>query len=259
MTPNNALLRQLSLESQKLMLAELRSHITKRDREKKIFDLYPAAGPLRRELYPKHLEFFAAGATHDERAFVGGNRTGKSFCVCYEGVCHLIGWYPDWWLGRRFKEPIVGWAAGEDVKAVRESLQPTLLGPAEDRGTVLIPAASLVRAPARGGVPDAVDFIEVKYKDSKSETSRLVIKSYDQGRKGFQASGIKLMIFDEEPPLAIYTEGLTRTLSTVPGERNGVVLCAFTPLKGVSETVLQFLPGGAFPATEELRRAAWNW
>jgi len=126
-----------------------------------------------------------------------------------EGVCHLIGWYPDWWPGRRFKEPIVGWAAGEDVKAVRESLQPTFLGPAEDRGTGLIPAASLVRHPARGGVPDAVDFIEVKYKDSNSETSRLVIKSYDQGRESFQASGIKLMIFDEEPPLAIYPPAST--------------------------------------------------
>jgi phage terminase large subunit-like protein len=145
------------------------------------------------------------------------------------------------------------------VKAVCESLQPTLLGPAERRGTGLIPARALVRYRTRGGVPDAIDFVEMRYRDSRSEFSRLVIKSYDQGRESFQASGIKPLIFDEEPPLSIYTEGLTRTLSTVPGERNGIVRCAFTPLKGVSETVLQFLPGGAFPATEELQRQAWGW
>ena len=42
--------------------------------------------------------------------------------------------------------------------------------------------------------------------------------------------------------LAVYTEALTRTLSTNPGERNGVVMCAFTPLKGISSTVSSTLP-----------------
>jgi hypothetical protein len=52
------------------------------DAENRLLLVYPDDGPLRRELYPKHAEFFAAGAAHDERAFIGGNRTGKSFCVC---------------------------------------------------------------------------------------------------------------------------------------------------------------------------------
>ena len=104
---------------------------------------------------------------------------------------------------------------------------------------------------------DAVDFVEIKH--ASGGMSRLVFKSYDQGRESFQASKVDVGLMDEEPPLHIYTEMLTRTLSTVPGEPNGLVLCAFTPLKGISETVLRFLPGGAYPATEELRMKAWGW
>ncbi|HXA85753.1 MAG TPA: terminase family protein [Candidatus Dormibacteraeota bacterium] len=188
---------------------------------------------------------------------MGGNRTGKSFCICYEGACHLTGIYPKWWDGFEFTRPIVAWAAGEDVKAVRESLQPTLMGPAEARGTGLIPAANILRAPSRSGVPDALDFVEIKHRTGGM--SRLLFKAYEQGRESFQASAVDLALLDEEPPLPIYTEMLTRTLSTVPGQPNGLVLCAFTPLKGISATVLQFLPGGAYPATEELRKMAWGW
>lgn len=224
---------------------------------RKLYALYPNDGPLRRELYGKHLEFFIAGATHDERAFLAGNRTGKSFCVGYEATLHMIGWYPDWWAGRRFDRPVTVWVGGEDTKAVRESLQPTLLGPEEARGTGLIPAANIERAPARSGVPDAIDFVQVKH--VSGGLSRLVFKSYDQGRESWQASSVDVVVMDEEPPLAIYTEALTRTMSTVPGRPNGIVMCAFTPLKGISDTVLQFLPGGAYPETEELRMKAWGW
>ena len=169
----------------------------------------------------------------------------------------MIGWYPDWWAGHRFNRPIVCWAAGEDGKAVRESLQPTLMGPPEAQGTGLVPAETIVRATARGGVPDAIDSAEIRH--SSGGVSRLVFKAYEQGRESFQAAKIDIGLCDEEPPLAIYTELLTRTMSTVPGEPNGHVLCAFTPLRGVSQTVLRFLPGGAYPATLELRKQAWGF
>ena len=48
-------------------------------------------------------------------------------------------------------------------------------------------------------------------------------------------------------------------MSTRPDEENGTLMSAFTPLKGISEVVLQFLPGGAYPETEELRKEAWGW
>jgi len=207
----------------------------------RLYRLFPDHGPLRRDLYPKHLDFFAAGAHHTERAFIAGNRIGKTFAGCYELTCHLIGWYPHWWQGRRFHRPVTAWAAGEDTKAVRESLQETLLGRQGALGTGLIPGDMIDNATARGGVPEAVDAVSVR---TAAGMSRLVLKTYDQGRESFQASAVDVVLFDEEPPMAIYTEGLTRTLSTVPGERSGIVMCTFTPLKGLSGVVLSFMPGG---------------
>jgi phage terminase large subunit-like protein len=208
----------------------------------KLYGLYPDEGPLRRELYGKHLKHFAAGLRHNERALVGGNRSGKTLACSYEHTLHLIGWYPAWWDGFRFSRPIVGWAAGEDTKAVRESLQTTFLGPPGALGSGLIPRDRIERVVARGGVPDAVDAVQVRH--SSGATSRLVFKSYEMGRENFQAAKVDVMQFDEEPPQAIYTEGMTRTMSTVPDEPNGLVICGFTPLRGLSGVVLSFMPGG---------------
>jgi hypothetical protein len=58
-----------------LRLLELENKLTKLT---KIDSYYPDSGPLRRELYPKHLQFFEAGATRRERAFLAANRVGKS-------------------------------------------------------------------------------------------------------------------------------------------------------------------------------------
>ena len=208
----------------------------------RLFRLYPDAGPLRRDLYAKHMVHFAAGEEFNERALIGGNRSGKTLCCSYETTCHLIGWYPPWWTGFRFARPITAWAAGEDTKAVRESLQVTFLGQPGQHGTGLIPFAAMESTAARSGVPEAVDSVTVK--SGFGSVSRLVFKSYDQGRESFQAAKVDVMQFDEEPPIAIYTEGLTRTLSTVPGEPNGLVICGFTPLRGLSQVVLAYMPGG---------------
>src|SRR5664280_2918742 len=73
---------------------------------------FPKTGPLRRELYPKQLEYFAAGAKYKERLFMAANRIGKTVAGAYETTCHLTGKYPDWWRGARFNRPTVGWACG---------------------------------------------------------------------------------------------------------------------------------------------------
>lgn len=239
------------------MLEELNRRRLRSKQQRIIDTYYPDDGPLSRDKYAKHIEFFDAGAIHQERAFIAGNRAGKSFAMSYEGTCHLTGDYPKWWNGRRFSKPITCWAAGEDAKAVRESLQQHLLGPMSDVGTGLIPKDSLINPRSRAGIPDAIDFVGVKHVTGGQ--SRLVLKSFDQRRESFQGAQVDVIMLDEEPPLDIYTECLTRTLSTTPGEPNGIVMAAFTPLKGLSETVLQFLPGGAMPRTEEQRLQAWGW
>ena len=109
-------------------------------------------------------------------------------------------------------------------------------------GTGLIPGDRIIATTARSGVPDAIDAVTVKH--SSGGTSRLVFKSYDQKRESFQAAKIDVMQFDEEPPIDIYSEGLTRVLSTVPGQPSGLVICGFTPLRGLSGVVLSYMPGG---------------
>jgi len=43
---------------------------------------------------------------------------------------------------------------------------------------------------------------------------------------------------DEEPPMDVYSECLLRLMTA-----NGLMLCTFTPLLGLSDVALMFLPG----------------
>lgn len=172
---------------------------------------------------------------------LAANRVGKTESVGgYELTVHLTGVYPDWWTGRRFTRPIRAWAAGDTSKTVREIIQQKLLGPVGSWGTGLIPGDSIERTVRATGQADTVEIIYVKH--AKGGVSVLVLKSYDQRREAFQGTEQDVIWLDEEPPLDIYTECLLRTMTN-----NGMLMLTFTPLIGVSEVVLSFLPGGALP------------
>lgn len=216
---------------------------------RRIDGYYPDAGPLRRELYPKHLEFFRLGATFKQRLAMCANRVGKTEGMGgFEMACHLSGQYPSWWEGKRLKKAPVCWVAGESSKDVRDSIQLKLCGPVSNLGTGLIPGDALGRHTMKSGIPDAFDTIYVKH--ALGGMSSLAFKSYDQGRESFQAADVDVLWLDEEPPLPIYTEAVTRTMTT-----SGIVMLTFTPLQGMSETVLQFLPAGEIKEHQELTRA----
>src|ERR1700694_1291350 len=108
----------------------------------RIADVYPDEGPLRRELDPKHIAFFKAGATHMEGAAIAANRVGKTWGIGgYETTVHLTGDYPPWWEGRRFNRPGDVWAAGDTRETPRDIVQPPLMGPISAIAPALIPAA----------------------------------------------------------------------------------------------------------------------
>ena len=205
--------------------------------------------PIMDVTVPKGNNYFAHGAYH--------HNSGKTHAVCYAAAVFMTGRYPKWWVGRRFDRPVTVWFAGEDAKAVRESLQEKLLGRPGQYGTGLIPGKELTDVKPRAGVADTIDFFNVMHVSGKK--SRGVFKAYEQGRESFQSAAVDVIILDEEPDMAIYTESLTRTLSTKPGQPNGLILASFTPLKGLSEVVLQFLPGGKMPQTLEERKKAWGF
>lgn len=202
----------------------------------KLSTFYPDTGPLRRELYIKHLEFFKAGAIHQERAAIAGNRVGKTTLACVEKTFHLTGRYPHWWAGRRFTHPVEWWAAGETSETTRDILQFELLGPLDQIGTGLIPKDCIIGDPTRRrGVADAIDTVRVRH--VSGGVSSLGFKSYDQGREKFQGTAKHGISLDEEPDSSVYFECLARLMTT-----NGLMICTFTPLLGMSEIVQLFLP-----------------
>lgn len=202
-----------------------------RRRQTKIYSLFPDTGPLRRELYPKHLEFFADGALYRERLFRAANRVGKSEAGAFEVTCHATGIYPAWWQGKRFRRGVNILVAGESGRLVRDSIQEKLIGGPSAIGTGMIPFDCIVERRAKSGIPDACDTVLVKH--ISGGFSQIQFQSFDQGREAFQATARDVVWFDEEPPLSVYTEGLTRTMTT-----QGIVITTFTPLKGMSETVM---------------------
>lgn len=209
--------------------------------QNKLSTFYPETGPLRRELYGKAMEFFAAGATHRQRCALMPNRSGKTEGMGgYELTLHLTGRYPPWWKGRRFRKPVRAWACGKTVEKTRDVLQVKLLGPADAMGTGLIPGDAISRVTRAPGVSEAMNTVYVKHA-SGAGASRLVFKSYDQGRRAYEGEEQEVIWFDEEPPLDIHTEGLLRTMTT-----DGIVMDTFTPLLGMSETVMYYLEDGSF-------------
>jgi phage terminase large subunit-like protein len=220
------------MSDQILRLLEQELH---RQRTSKIAQLYPDSEPLRRELYAKHMSFFDAGSEYRERAAIAGNRTGKSFGLGgFEMVLHLTGLYSDWWRGKRFNGPISAWCATDTNRQTRDILQAILMGRIGEFGTGLIPANLILRHSIKVGISDADESVFVKH--VSGGTSELGFKSYDGGREVFQGTSRHVIWLDEEPPSDVYFEALLRT-----PDCDGIVLCTFTPLLGMSQVCLDFL------------------
>jgi phage terminase large subunit-like protein len=222
-------------------LAELESEF-KRRQQNKLTRMFPDAGPLRRELYNQHTRFFAAGARYSERLFLAANRVGKTTAGAYETALHLTGLYPRWWPGRRFTKSILAWAGGDTSKTTRDIQQLELMGSPSELGTGMIPGALILDTKAKQGLPDGLEIVYVKHVSGKA--SRLLFKSYDQGRKSWQGTKPDLIWCDEEPPMDVWTEIQMRLMATAPGELGGIAYLTFTPIEGWTEVVSSFLKRG---------------
>jgi phage terminase large subunit-like protein len=187
--------------------------------------------------YAKQREFHVAGAdpATRERLLIAGNQLGKTVAGSFEAAMHLTGIYPDWWQGAIFDTPTTAWAASETSQGTRDTVQRLLLGPVDAWGTGAIPKDRILEIKrAAHGVADAVETILVAH--ISGGTSRITLKTYDQGRTRWQGETLDFVWFDEEPPEDIYIEGLTRTNAT-----QGIVWLTFTPLKGMSDVVKRYL------------------
>lgn len=222
----------LSREDKERLLTLLKE---KEDRIKFNFikTLFPDEGPLRRELYPKHINFMNAGSSFTERAFVAGNQTGKTTTGLYELVVHATGDYPSWWGGKRFTRPVMCWLVGDRGDSIRDGMQRDLLGK-EGIGTGLIPKDTLVSTSALQGTPNGIGTYVIKHKSGLNST--IIVKTYQAGKNAFESAKVDVIMLDEECPMDIYTECQIRTITT-----GGTVYNTFTPDSGLTDTILHFM------------------
>lgn len=190
---------------------------------------------------PKYHNYLTAGVfSHNTGKTEGGGG--------YETTLHLTGRYPEWWEGAEFDAPVRWWVAGDTSKTVREILQYKLLGSWGKFGTGLIPGDDIVRWTPKQGVPEAVDTLWIKHYDKHGiydGDSRVEFKSYDQKREAFQGTEQDGIWLDEEADDNIRGECILRLMTT-----NGLLIETFTPLRGITPVVMQYLPNGE--ATDEV-------
>lgn len=189
------------------------------------------------------MAFFRLGKEFTERGLFGGNRTGKTHCGCFEDALHLTGQYPDWWEGYRFNRPVSWWAATDTAKNTRDILQEKYCGkPGDERafGTGMLPRDTILRWTPKHGLSDAIETIFVRH--VTGGVSTLQLKSYDQGRVAFQGTRQDGIHLDEEPDLAVYVECLLRLMSTSPLEPTGLLTLTETPLLGISDLMIEYMP-----------------
>ena len=190
--------------------------------------------------YAKQIEFHGKGREFRERLFMAGNQLGKTWAGAFEIAMHCTGRYPSWWRdagGIVFNRPVRVLCGSESGELTRKGVQRLLLGEPEKReewGTGTIPKECIVSHSMKQGVSDAVAALVIKHE--LGDNSVIQFHSYDQGRTKWQADTVDIVWFDEEPPLDIYSEGLTRTNAT-----GGIVFVTFTPLLGMSAVVKRFL------------------
>lgn len=189
---------------------------------------------------PKQLEFLSC--QRREKMFSAGNRQGKTESAAFEIACHATGQYPDWWRGRRYDRPVTIWVVGITAKQLVEpgAPQQKLLGvtdinQTDDLGTGLVPQSALDGKPsASRAVTGGADTVQVKHVSGKN--SIITFKASEQGRQAMQGAAVDIVWFDEEPPMDIYMECITRTMSA----EDGCIFVTFTPLLGETELFLRF-------------------
>lgn len=225
------------------LLAELERRTKRRRLWKEYAQPFDHTKPFSEDnqgVYDWQVEFHNSGADNPERLLIAANRVGKTRTGAAETAIHLTGEYPPWWKGKRFNEPVQWWCGSVTNEASKDIVQEALLGPINALGTGWIPGDRIVGKPTfrQAGISEVVDTIHVKH--TSGGISQCTLKTYEQGRAKWQGKSLHGVWPDEEIPMDIYTEALTRVL-----DKKGIMLCTFTPLLGPTEVVLHFLNASA--------------
>ena len=185
----------------------------------------------------EHQRRFFATAGTSRRGILAANRIGKTVSTCYETAMHLTGLYPEWWTGHKFDTAVTCMVAGEGWSQVALVLQNELLGTQDVKltdniGTGAIPRSCIIRETMRSDGPNCIG-VEILH--TSGSKSYLLFANYTQEVRQMQGFKLNLAVFDEQPPDDFFSEIVTRTATT-----QGIILCSFTPLKGLNGLVSKF-------------------
>lgn len=212
------------------------------ERENKLETIFPDTGPMRRELYPKHMEF--VNSTKDWRisVFLAGNRTGKTYTAASLIAQWAQGIYMPWFKGRKFTKPLSILCAGPSNQSLRDVWCKYLLGQDGD-GTGFIKKENIVKIAPRAGTSGLTDYATIK--SEFGGVSTIYFRSYEQDVDTYMGYTLDVVAYDEEPPSTIYSEVQTRVATT-----KGSTLMTYTPLKGMSEVTLRIINEQKKPESE---------
>jgi phage terminase large subunit-like protein len=182
-------------------------------------------------------EFFETGSRFTRRGMIAANRAGKTVASTYEAAYHLTGRYPKNWKGKVWDKPIIAMCSGESWEQVAKTLQSKLLGCDDIKqsyklGTGSIPLECIDDKSYR---TDGANVLSIEVWHISGGKSKLYFSNYTQQVRHLQGFELDLVVLDEQPPDEIFSELVVRT-----AQRNGQVLCSFTPLKGMSGLVRKF-------------------
>jgi len=113
-----------------------------------------------------------------------------------EAAMHATGRYPDWWQGKRFNKPTVGWACSVSGEVARDTVQRLLIGRSGAIGTGAIPKDCILDTVTARGIADLIGTIKVAH--VSGGVSLIILKSYAAEREAFQGETLDWAWADED-------------------------------------------------------------
>ncbi len=197
-----------------------------------------------------------------EKMLRAGNQQGKTHATSAEDAMHAIGFYPDWFKGRKFltapkiERPyeFVGWYGCTTSGMTRDGVQTKLLGDirqAGGLGTGMIPLDNIVGRPTMArGISDFVDTINLTRETGGKAVFRG--KTFEMGREAWQVEAVDLIHGDEDPgDFEIYEECQARLTTT-----RGMIIWSMTPVRGATPVRKHFK--NKTEGTREILMTIWD-
>lgn len=186
--------------------------------------------------YTFHLRCMEAHGYYSTVLARSGNQCGKSFVTHYIAACHMTGIYPDWYSeevhGYKFMKPPRVWFGAHSSDTLKKTTQVKMVGEVGQAGSGFIPRKLLDLDSIKDAKRADTPITTFRVKHASGGYSSASLKTYESGRKAWEAETVDLIILDEEPPIDVFKEATARLLAS-----GGRMLLAFTPNEGFTPLV----------------------